>query len=344
MTSRTQKILIGIALAIGGLAVVFVGLIVGFIIWLGQPTPLGDSVRLLSPATTGYAELLLDANDPGTVVFLDRLQEAGQQSASRSQEAPPNVFTGGSISEALPIVAAWTMTPEPNADRDLHVGMLSLPVFGRWLTIADGIFGLLAGGGGGEGITPIRYGDERIYDVRIPAFGGAVFLREGTLFVTSDVTIAQTVVDLLAAEVSSTDSRVAGDSSLEPLMNQSDQNAPFHGAVSNGDGGLYRLWETVANGTIPPQVQLDDVEGIHFSGRLTETGGLEARATVVSPSRDWTDVEISALGSSLSSVIEDSFGENDVRVERSGSDLVITAAIPNLAEGLVRMGNESGTQ
>lgn len=340
MTSRTKKILIGIALAIGGLAIVFVGLIVGFIIWLGQPTPLADSVRLLSPRTTGYAELSLDAEDPGTVAFLERFQEAGQQGTREG----PEMFTRGSISEALPMVAAWTMTPSPNADRDLHVGMLSLPVFGRWLTIADGFVGLVAGGDGGEGITPIRYGDERIYDVQLPNFRGAVFLREGTLFVTSDATIAQTVVDLLAAEFSSTESGVPGDASLTSLMSQSNPNAPFHGAVSNADGGLLRLWEAAGGGPIPPQVQFDEVDGIFFSGRLTETGGLEARATVVSPSSDWTDVEMAALGTSLSSIIEDSFGENDVQVERSGSNLTITVAVPNLAEGAVRLGNEAGAQ
>jgi hypothetical protein len=236
------------------------------------------------------------------------------------------------------------MTPAPNADRDLHVGMLSLPIFGRWLTIADGMFGLFAGGDGGEGITPVRYGDERIYDVQVPSFRGAVFLRQGTLFVTSDVTIAQSVVDLLATASSSANSELPADSSLGTLMNQTDQNAPFHGAVSNADGGLLRLWGAVGGGPIPPQVQLNGVDGIHFSGRLTETGGLETLATVVSPSSDWNDIELSVLQSSLSTVIEESFGESEVRVERAGSNLLITASVPNLAEGLVRMGNETGTQ
>jgi hypothetical protein len=334
MNSRTKKILIGAGIVVGGLAILVVALILSFVVWISRPTPLADSVRLLSPETTGYVELTLEESNSGTVRFLERLQVAsGQRGGQAGEEA--NVITRQNLAGALPMVATWSMTPSGNgSDRDLHVGMVSAPRFGRWLSLADGFMGLV---GGGRGYTVTEYAGERIFDFDTRDFRGAVFVIEGTIFATTNVQAAEKAIDLFRTEESG-DATNTGAALLGPLIARTDSSAPLRGAIANENGEMVRLWETVNRGTLGNRLQLDNVDGVFLDGALDPSGGLEARATIVAPGTEWTDAQVSAISNSLGTMIGNSLGENDVTVVQDGSDLIIGVRIPNLAEGIAHLG------
>lgn len=177
MTSRARKILLGILVAAGCLAMAAVAVVVGFFMWMSQPGEVIEPERLLSAESTGYAQWTLRTEDPGTEGFLRLLMESTRQMPTDLSGSVPPVVDGWlrsaraegareDLGDFLPGVTAWTLRPGIGDGPPLHLLSVSATGLGNQVVFADWIGGWTLGRASNGSVH--AYKGENIYQLRIP--------------------------------------------------------------------------------------------------------------------------------------------------------------------------------
>lgn len=295
MASRGKKILVGIGIGCGGLLLLFAITVAVFFAWLGRPGELLEPGTLLGSDTTGYAEWTLRLEDPGTEEFVAEVLGRAQQPRGGGQSPlPPGLenILGGlqerqnrrQLQELFPAVAAWTLHPGETAGQDLQLLSVSLQSAGNRMVFADWMLSFSLGMANAPEARKIPYGDENIYQFQIP--GGepvTFFLRGNDLFFASNLATAQQAVDRLARPATHP------SSPLENLFARAPE-APLRGALTNGGGEIFRVWERIAVRIEDPeelQKISQPLRGMVLSGRLTGEGTVEGRLGLLGPDAGW---------------------------------------------------------
>lgn len=346
MASRGKRILIGCALGCGTLVVLVIALVVGLSWWLGSPGELLEPQQLLGSETTGYVEWTLHLDDPGTEGFARKLIGTIQGISTEQADEMPEWLRSWVVArqhkqaeedilKMFPMAAAWTLQPGQTADADLHLVSLSVERLGHQLIFGDWILGLVLGRG--NEVQVDRYRGEKIYRVPIRSDTAlTVFLRDGNLFVTSDLGSASEAVDRLI-EAGRTGS---GDSALGRIFAET-QGRPLRGALTNGRGEVQRLWQRLSD------VQASDsdgelwreVRGIGLSGGLRDDGSFAGALQVYGPDAEWATNRREGLNRALRAI--PFLGELQMETEaRAVADRVeIDFRLADLTSALARLGD-----
>jgi hypothetical protein len=299
VASRGKRALIGCAVGCGALLVLFVALIVGFNVWLNRPGRLLEPQSLLGADTTGYVEWKLRLDDPGTEGFVRRMIEAVQTMPSDELNRLPPWLADWlqaqqrreaeqDILDLLPMVVAWTLRPGAAPGEDLHLVTVGVEKFTNRMAIGDWFLGFVF-----QRIPEIRverHGQEKIYAVPIGKERErrvTFFIRQGSLFFTSDLDTARQAVDRLAAA----ESDAAPRTGLDRLFAAAPEGT-LRGALTNSRGEMARIWRLLP---LAADVGLDEeaawgaVQGLTVSGGFQADGSFAATFDLQGPGADWAE-------------------------------------------------------
>jgi hypothetical protein len=296
MATRTNKLLLGCALGCGGIILTAVIAVVLFVSWLHRPGTLIEPERLLGSDTTGYVECSLTLEDPATAKAVETFLEHPQLRNEIKTPLPPELqkflisWQGNRDREKFrrlfPLVAAWTLRPDEEPDRDLHLASLSIQNFGNNLVLADFILGLTARTAEDtEGFRKFLYQDEAIYQFP-KGVRAAFFIRGSDLFVTQDIDTARQAVDRLLAEQATPRETTA----LDTLFARTSATSMLRGGLTNARGEIFRLWRLAAvdlTAAAEIEVLARDLRGATLEGGFVEGGDFAGRIRLQAPSPEW---------------------------------------------------------
>lgn len=346
MASRSKRILIGCALGCGTLLVLVIGLVVGFSIWLGSPGELLEPQQLLGSDTTGYVEWTLRLDDPGTDGFARKLVETIQNFSTQGADEMPESFRGWiltrqkkqtekDILKLFPLVAAWTLQPGKTAETDLHLVSIGMERMGHQLVLGDWILGFVLDRT--DEIDVDHYRDEKIY--RVPIRDDTtltVFLRDGHLFLTSDLETARVAVDRLIEDARTQ----RKESGLDRFFAET-AGHPLRGALTNGRGEVLRLWQRLSD-VEPADSDGDlwqELRGVSLSGGLRDDGSLAGTLRFHGSDPEWAGARVQRLDQALRTLpfLAELTLETKARVV--GERVEIDFRIENLTDALSRVDN-----
>jgi len=296
MATRTNKLLLGCALGCGGMILIAVIGVVLFFNWLHRPGTLIEPERLLGSDTTGYVEWSLTLDDPATAQAVEKFLDHPQLKNEIRTPLPPEMqkylmaWQGKRDREQFrrlfPLVAAWTLRPGTEPDRDLHLASVSIQNFGNNMVLADFILGLTARTAENtEGFRKILHQDEAIYQFP-KGVRAAFFIRGNDLFVTQDVDTARQAIDrLLAAQTAPRET-----TPLDTLFAGTSAASTLRGGLTNARGEIFRLWrlaavDLTAAGEIEALAR--DLRGATLEGGFAEGGDFAGQIRLQAPSPEW---------------------------------------------------------
>lgn len=284
MTPRGKRALIGCGIGCGAVLLIVIASAIAFTIWIRQPaTPL-EPARLLADDTIGYLEWKLRREDPETEAFLRAvIEKTGEIPAQAGAPLPEWVLDGirgyqvrrneAALDKILPVVAAWTLRHRADTGRFEQVFLLNLQSVGNRMRFADWVMGFTFGGDEGPAIIE-EHGDETIY--RIKSDSGSdlsFFIREGSVYFTTDPGSARGLVDRLV----SAESGGRGTEALARLLAGIPAEKPLRAAVVNDEEAIRRIVGRISAKPSPPDLSWDRLESATLRGGFTEDRGFAAR-------------------------------------------------------------------
>ena len=328
----------------GALIVLAIALAIAFGIWINSPGTLLEPQQLLGADTTGYVEWSLRLEDPGTEGFARLLIEALQTiSAEGTDEMPQwlgswitqrqNKKAQKDILKVFPLVAAWTLQPGNAAEEDLHLTSISVERLGHQLVFGDWVLGLALPRS--DRVEVERYRKEKIYRIPInKRMTLTVFLRDGHLFLTSDLATARTAVDRLIEAAGARPE----PSELDRLFAQT-AGEPLRGAVTNERGEILRLWRKLIPGepTDAARELWRELRGLSLFGGLRDDGSFAGTLRLHCPDGQWARTHLQPLTAALQTLPE----LQELRLETSsgvvGDRIDVDFRIPDLTQLLSRI-------
>lgn len=283
MTPRGKRALIGCGIGCGAVLLIVIASAIAFTLWIRQPAPPLEPSILLADDTIGYLEWRLRKEDPETEAFLRALIEKTAQIPARADAPLPRWVLDGissyqvrrnerAMDEILPVVAGWTLRHRADTGRLEQVFLLNLQRIGNRMRFADWVMGFTFGRD--EGTASVEeHGDERIY--RIGSDSGrdlTFFIREGSVYFTTNLSSARGLVDHLASAEGGT-----GSDALTRLLGTIPAEKPLRAAVINGDDAIRRIVGRVSARQSPPDLSWDRLESATLWGGFTEDRGFAAR-------------------------------------------------------------------
>ena len=308
--TRGKKILIGCGIGCLGLLVLGVGGCISFTVWLNRPGELLEPERLVDRGTSGFVELTLRSEDPGTARMFVRLLEASQRVNRRALDhLGPGLSnwilqmqqrrSERQLRELLPTSFSWTMHPGgPEADQDLHLFALSIERLGNRMVLLDWILGRVLRRG--REAASESYGDERIYTFQTDeGLEPAVFIRDRDIYFATSVTEARRAVDMLRGEEGVSSAR--GEDVGPWLANLPD--AALRGALTNVNGEILRTWIALAGDeaavAAPDSEPWASMRAVTISGGFVESGRFEGVADFWGPDAAWAEAHAGSFAETL---------------------------------------------
>lgn len=333
MTPRGKRALIGCGIGCGAILLIVIASAIAFTIWIRQPaTPLGPE-RLLAGDTIGYLEWKLSREDPATDAFLQTLIERTSRIPAQADAPLPEWVLHGigqyqerrneaAMEQLLPVVAAWTLRPRSASGREEQIFLLSLRSMGNRMRVVDWIMGFTFGTD--EGPAEVHeHGDETIY--RITGENGGdftFFIRDGSIYFTTDLESARGLVDRLASGVEAG----RGAEALASLLASIPAERPLRAAVLNDAGAIPRILGRMTGKSHPPDLSWDQLESATLAGGFTEDRGFAARLDFHYTGNEPPDGTTEALAGMVASALErwDLAVESTVTIDggRVGLDLL----------------------
>ena len=344
MTSRGRNVLIGGGIAVGLLVVLVIGTGLTFRAWLNRPGELLDPIRLLGGEAAGYAEWTLRMDDPGTEGFVALLVQRIQEMPPELEDSLPsfvstwvdatrNDRTQTDIERIFPLVAAWTLHPGQQRGDDLHLVGISVQGIANQVVFADWIAGFLVGES--DRSTVHEYQDEKIYQYDIDGsdYDLSFFGQNGTVFVTSELEMAERAVDLLDRD----GKRDRDPTELERLFARTRDGDPFRAALTNQGGEVYRLWEAIGGEAVENPPEWQAVEGVNLTGGLAVDGAFEGVMELIAPDAAWSEVDAEAIEAAFREGLEQFPLDFTVRAAAVEGGVRLDVRIPTLVESLTRL-------
>jgi len=296
MATRTNKLLLGCALGCGGIILLLVIGAALFFSWLHSPGTLIEPEKLLGSDTTGYVEWTLTLDDPATAAAVDAFLDHPQLNRELESPLPPEIqkylitWQGKRDREQFhrlfPLVAAWTLRPGAEPDRDLHLASASVKNLGNNLVLLDFILGLTARTSEStDGFRKFLHQDEAIYQFP-KGIRAAFFIRGNDLFVAQDVDTARQAIDRLVAEEAAPREKTL----LDSLFAETAETAGLRGALTNARGEIFRLWRVAAvdlTGAETIEALARDLRGATLEGGFAEGGDFAGRIRLQAPNAEW---------------------------------------------------------
>lgn len=338
MAITGKKVLIGCAIGCGSMILIAVMAVVGFTLWLNSERELLQPQSLLGGDTQGYAEWTLDLEDPGTRGFIEATLEAIQSMPRGTGELPDWMESWmqqrqsrqarEDIMKLFPSVLAWTSTPGESPEGELHLVTVAIKPLGNRLVLGDWVMGWFAERA--KDVHVARHGDERIYEFAMGEERSmAMFIRGVNLFFTSDVQTAKVAVDRLSQA-----EREGGTSEIDELFRSTEGGGPLRAAISNRNGQLARLWQSVA--LAPPSEAAVDLWAPLRS--MTASGGLQADGSVavellfLTPDANWASTHGEALAEELRRGLSGIEFPLEIEQRAAGEELRIALSMPELVQ------------
>lgn len=335
MTEKGRKILLGVIGALGGVVVLCIAFVVGFMIWVTRPGEIIEPERLLDAGAVGYGEWTLSLEDPGTAGFVTLLAEALLTAAA---DAPGDVsaVVRELADDAFPAVAAWTLHPGSDSGGDRHVvgvtseGIGNAWVFGDWMT------GLFLGDADAP-VSVHAHGGERIYAFDGLDFQAAFFARSGGVFAASDVDTARRAVDLLDAPAGA-----GAASELARLFASTSGAGPLRVAVTNTGGVLARVVQRLGVGAVDAAQVWSAVTAVTVTGGFASDGAFAAVVELASDDPELSLLAAAPMAEALVRAGVDELGnldpplDLDLELEAAavGSGVRIDVRVPDLVDAL----------
>ena len=328
MATTGSRILLGVGIGCGVLALVAVGSCVAFLSWLDRPGVPAQPQQLIGSDTTGYAAWTLSLEDPGIRTLLDRLFERLDAGNSPDGGALPEgveIWLPGiasqtnrkQVDDLFPLTVGWSLAAGDAPDDDLQVGTLAIERLGNRIVLTDWFLGFtLARSPEFESET---YAGERIYRLREPDV--AFFLRSGQVFVTSGLAAAREAVDRLAAA-----SRVSDAAAVDPLLRGLPDDATLRGALTKSRGEFGRvLLPLLDPAGAASAVDWEAARTATVHGRFEEDGTLAVEIEIEGTDDAWAASTAAALAGPLAAggaaTVETSLAGPRARLSLRISDL-----------------------
>lgn len=292
---RPKDFLVGCGLGCLGLVVAGVASCVGFRMWLDSPGELLEARRLLGRDTTGYAEVLLSLDDPGTARFVDGILEAtGPKEIERLPDWVQLLLQlqqrrrARQVREMFPMVIAWTMTPGSTAEVDEHLLSVSTERMGNRPTLVRWFLSfVLRRSGDGE---IVEYRGRTLVDLEERGEGAeagpTLLLERGQFHIGFGRAAAERAVDRLV------DRRQAEDlppTRLEIWFAALPSDSPLRGAITNEGGELVRLARHVLGESSEDRDAplLAELEGLTVAAGFGLDGALTGTLELLSADAPW---------------------------------------------------------
>jgi len=337
--------LIGCGVGCLALLIFAVSACVGFGLWLSQPGELLEPQQLLASDTLGYIEWTLREEDPGTASVVERLIELSQAQNRGGLTGLPdwvgeflierqNARNERQIRQLLPLAAAWTVRAGETRDSDVHLLTLSIEKLGKRLVLVDWAMGWAARMGGDMDVIVHR--GERIYPLNDTDSGAprALFFRGNDVFFTSDPEMAKRAVDLLA----DTTAGDQGDASELERVFAALPDRPLRGAVSNGRGELYRIWDLMTDLESGPEDEpWSAIRTVAVSGGLTSEDALELAIEALCKDARWASLNADSLLDTMLSDLEFGGVEVETQARAEGERILIDLRVPDLPGQLEKL-------
>lgn len=335
MTEKGRKILLGVIGALGGVVVLCIAFVVGFMIWVTRPGEIIEPERLLDAGAVGYGEWTLSLEDPGTEGFVTLLAEALLTAAADA----PGDFSAAVrelADDAFPAVAAWTLHPGSDSGADRHlVGVTSEGIGNAWV-FADRMTGFFLGDAD-DPISVHEHGGERIYVLTELGFQAALFARSGGVFAASDVDTARRAVDLLDAPADA-----GAASELAGLFASTSGAGPLRIAVTNTGGVLARFVQRLGVGAVDVAQVWNAVTAVTVTGGFASDGAFAAVVELASDDPELSLLAAAPMAEALVRAGVDELGnldpplELDLELESAAIDtgIRIDVRVPDLVDVL----------
>jgi hypothetical protein len=335
MASRGKRILIGCGIGCAALLVLGIGSCVTFVVWINQPGELLQPDRLVGGDTSGYVEVTLRLEDPGTRQVVEKILGLMRELRENNRSPLPSGLNDWligfqsrrdeqKIREMFPMVVAWGVRPGTGEAEDLHLFAVSLEKHGNRLRFADWLLGLFMRFA--EPIEVVSHDGERLYHVPGEM---TFFMRGSTIFFTSDVETATRAVDRLRGPRSPG----AGPTEVQKLLLDLPEEAPLRGAIGNENGELQRLWETLVDerDLAGPAAEVwRQVRALTVAGGFDDRAGLDARFGLVLTGDARKDAEVETLGSAIASAFENPKLRVEIEARSEGNRVVVDLHVDDL--------------
>jgi hypothetical protein len=335
MASRGKRILIGCGIGCAALLVLGIGSCVTFVVWINQPGELLQPDRLVGGDTSGYVEVTLRLEDPGTRQVVDKILGLMRELRESNRAPLPrglNDWLIGfqsrrdeqQIREMFPMVLAWGVRPGEGEADDLHLFALSLEKHGNRMRFVDWLLGLFMGFA--DPIEVHSHDGEKLYHVPGEM---TFFLRGSTVFFTSDLETATRAVDRLGRPTSPG----VGPTEVQELLLELPEGAPLRGAVGNENGELQRLWEVLVDEQDlagPAAAAWRQVHALTVAGGFDDRAGLDARFNLVLDGGAPDDAGIEALGGAIASAFDSPKLPVEVEARSKGNRVVVDLHVDDL--------------
>jgi len=305
MASTGKKWLIGCGAGCLTVVLIIAGIMLGFYIWMNQPTELLEPEQLLGSDSTGHVEWTLRLEDPGTEQFVLNLLSASQEQSARDLEGVPPVLRSWLLKyqgrqnekemrQLFPMAVSWTIHPGPTPEEDLQLISASIKRLGNRLAFADWIMGFIFARA--DEADVVKYQGEKIYSFPDSRGNGVtLFIRKNNIFFATDIEAAKRAIDRLRNPVESGLS--AGE--LTDILETRVADRPLRGAIINHRGELRRLWRRLGGSESTDPIW-DNVRALKISGGFEQGDRLRGRVDLRCADRDWAQANSENLAAALS--------------------------------------------